>query len=119
MIILVFLLLAGGSLVVYLWFSSLSASRLWQTAFFLSLGMGIVRTAFAVLGEMILQHQSNWLQIPAYAMALARLPEAALLPESLRSSHFFLGLAIFLGTAGWVFVIAWIAAKRRRRKQAA
>ena len=106
MIALVFLLLAGGSLVVYLWLSSFSASRLWQTAFLLSLGISIVRTTFAVLGEIILRHESNWLQIPAYAMALARLPEATLLPESARSSYFFVGLVIFLGTTGWIFAIA-------------
>ena len=117
--IFLFLLLAGVSVALYVWFSSLPDPSLWRTAFLLTLGIGTLRTVSAVLGEVILENQSNWLQIPAYIMALARLPEAAFLPETVRSSRLIFGLAIFLGTGAWVFGIAGVAIRRRKRNPAA
>jgi hypothetical protein len=114
-ILIFFFLLIAASVGIYMWLSSPAGTRLWKKAFLLTLGIGIIRTATAVFGTVILENESNWLQVPAYVMALARLPEAAILPEAMRSSHLILGLVIFLGSGVWIFGIAAIAARSRKR----
>jgi hypothetical protein len=114
-----FSLVAGASVAAYVWFSSQPDAGIWRNALLLSLGLGILRTLSASAGEVILESRSDWPQIPAYMLALASLPEAALLPEALRSSDLVVGLGIFLGSGAWAFGIAWVATRRRRGQAAA
>ncbi|HLC03619.1 MAG TPA: hypothetical protein VJK02_11325 [Anaerolineales bacterium] len=111
-----FIIAASAGIFVY--FSSLARPTVWRSAAVLSFVIAVIRTASCLTGRLILQNQSNWLQIPAYFMALASLPEAALvsrLPDSSIGYAFLLGAVTLLGTSTWIFVIGAIANARGRR----
>jgi hypothetical protein len=113
---LVFVLVIVTAL-LFFWFSSLPKSSVWKVALFLSLGIAVVRTFSSLAGRLILTNESNWTQIPAFALALASLPEAAFaqrLHELTVASSVSLGLLILLGTSIWVFGIAAAAYRRKR-----
>lgn len=99
------------------WFWSLSKSAIWKAALLLSLGIAAIRLFSSLAGQLILSKESGWLQIPAFALALASLPEAALVDRvqsSSSTSFLVLGALILLGTSIWIFSIAAVAYKRKR-----
>ena len=113
--LLLVIVLIGLSAGLYALLSSLDGRKIWKAAAVLSLVIAVIRTSLSVVGRLILESDFGWLQLPAFAMALVTLPEAALVSTRLDTSVasiVLLGLVTLAGTGIWVFTVAAIASLR-------
>ncbi|HET7010750.1 MAG TPA: hypothetical protein VFI11_08250 [Anaerolineales bacterium] len=113
LVIAVFLSLSAA---LFVWFSRLPPTRLWRTAGVLVLSLAALRAGASYAGQALLRSNSGWIQIPAYALSLLSLPEAALFsiwPRIGSPSMLALTGAVLLGTSLWVFAVAVLASRYR------
>jgi hypothetical protein len=91
-----------------------SRGRLWRAALGIGLVVGVCRAVLASLGWYILEHTGGFLQIPAYALAMAAWPEAAIFAErrftpAPAEAYLYLLLVLVAGTVAVVGVVAAVA----------
>jgi hypothetical protein len=91
----------------------------WRRALVIGVGIGAVRATLASFGWYSLEHTGGPLQIPAYALALLALPEAAVWAGRRTTPHppeflLWLSLLLIVSTTSFVVLVA-IAANMRRR----
>jgi hypothetical protein len=92
--------------------------RLWLAAFRLGLGAGVARAVLASVGWYVVEHDGGPMQVPAFALAMAAWPEAALLPGprvGTTPPGFYARLALLLVASTTVLVgaVALVVDSRR------
>jgi len=92
------------------------ARSLWRSVLRIGIGVGAARAALASLGWYIVEHDGGPLQIPAYALAMFALPEAAVLSSRRVTpvpGEFYVALSLLLVTSTLVLVGLVALATRR------
>ena len=102
---------------LFVWFRRIERSRLWRTAVFLGLGIGLTRASLACAGWYVVEHTGGPAQVPAFLLAMLSWPEAALLPRQrtgVTPTSTYVQLFFLLTVSSTVLVTAIAASARRR-----
>lgn len=114
----VVLFFCGAVALLYLYLRARPDRRsLWRSTIRIGLVVGIARAALASLGWYTVEHTGGPLQVPAYALTMFALPEAALLPRrrvtvAPPEFYVFLSLLLIAGTLAAASIVA-LAVRRR------